>query len=125
MTRTGSSWEGTPIEITCLALARKFWLTCSIDVWVADRRVLRTGGQWQAVGKQTAVFQHGGREHVAELGWGEYADGAFPVTLSIDGRVIHRGAVAIENSGQAKLGCLLTVLLIVALLVRGVTWLFG
>jgi hypothetical protein len=118
-------WNGRRIEVTCVALARKLWMTCSIDVHWQGRCVLRTGGQFKDVGSQTATFDDAGRSRLAELTFGEIGDGGFPYTLRIDGQEIRRGTVAIQNPKEAKLGLLVAIALVIAMLVKGALRLFG
>jgi hypothetical protein len=72
-------------------------LTTSIDVYVDDVAVLRTGGKLKSVGSVSEAFEHGGRSHVAELSWGVAMLYAFPVALKIDGQLVSEGWVRPGN----------------------------
>ena len=111
-------WNGARLEVRCWALARKLWLTCSIDVYVDDRCVLRTGGKFKNVGSHSAQFTRDNATHTVELTWGDFENGAFPCSLRVDGETVGEPSVGIENKWQSKIGCFLVVALAIAVAYR-------
>ena len=99
-------WEGSAVEVRARVVPRYFWTTCSIDVFLDGRRILKTGGQMKAVGSSIAEFHHDGAAHKAELSWGharmEHASGlTFPYRLFFDGGKIAVSDVRVENPASA------------------------
>ncbi|MFO0960221.1 MAG: hypothetical protein U0800_22740 [Isosphaeraceae bacterium] len=72
-------------------------MTASIDVFVEDRAILKTGGVLKWAGTQSALFRSGGVEHSAELSWGRGSPGGFPIVLNIDGKTALECDVPIRN----------------------------
>lgn len=78
-------------------LPRLMWTTASIDVFLDERCVLRTGGQAKLTGGHSATFDDDAGAHQAELSWGKSSGFQFPYRLLIDGVPVDEGRVKVEN----------------------------
>ena len=90
-------WRGSVIRVRARLIPRFLCQTASIDVFVDDRPVLRTGGQLKLVGGASSTFQHLGSSHILELNWGIGLPWSFPYTLSIDGTQVTESRVYVQN----------------------------
>jgi hypothetical protein len=91
------SWQGKTVSVRAHYVPRFAWTTASIDVYLDDQCVLRTGGQFKLTGSHSATFTDGGQEHRMELTWGGSGGFRFPYQLRIDGVPVADAHVAIEN----------------------------
>ena len=53
-------WQGSPIRVEARLIPRFLWTTASIDVFVGQQCVLRTGGQMKATGSHSETAIHCG-----------------------------------------------------------------
>ncbi len=105
---------------------RFVWTTASIDVYLGDECVLRTGGQFKLTGSHSAAFTDGGTEHRMELTWGGSGGFRFPYQLRIDGVLVADAHVAVENWGMIFIPALIIVFLLFSCLATVVLFfLFG
>jgi hypothetical protein len=72
------SWQGKAVSVRARYVPRFVWTTASIDVYLDDRCVLRTGGQFKLTGSHSATFTDGSTEHRMELTWGGSGGFRFP-----------------------------------------------
>ena len=105
-------WRDKIIRVEASSVPRFLWATASIDVFLGEQCILRTGGQPALKGSYSTVFQDGGTEHQAELSWGYIRQHQFPYKLHIDGALIVESQVFVRNW---QLG-FIPVLIITALL---------
>ena len=91
------SWQGKTVRVRARYVPRCLWMTASIDVFLDDQRILRTGGKFKPTGSHSAAFTDGGSAHQAELRWGHSSNYRFPYQLRIDGAIIDDSHVQIEN----------------------------
>ena len=94
-------WRDKEIRVQAKLVPRFLWTTASIDVFLGDACILRTGGQLKLRGSQCASFNNGGSEHRAELSWGIARQRSFPYRLSIDGAAVNESTVFIGNWSMA------------------------
>jgi hypothetical protein len=90
-------WQGSTIEVQARLVPRFLWTTASIDVFVGEQCVLRTGGRMKLIGCCSQTFAHSGAEHVAEVSWGGGLLYSFPYQARIDGVVVKEGRVRVQN----------------------------
>src|SRR4051812_5646653 len=92
-----SAWRDKPVRVTARYIPRFLWTTASIDVFLRDQCILRTGGQAKVTGEHSSSFKHGDEEHKTELKWGLSRGFGFPYQLRIDGVLIEDSVVRVEN----------------------------
>src|SRR5436190_15479343 len=92
-----SSWRDKPVRVTSSYVPRYLWTTASIDVFLGNQCVLRTGGQAKLTGAHSGSFSDGGEEHRVELKWGQSIGFRFPYQLRINGVLIAGSIVRVEN----------------------------
>jgi hypothetical protein len=90
-------WHGSPIDVQARLVPRFLWSTASIDVFVDQQCILRTGGQLKATGSHSTTFTHSGSTYTAELSWGCGLLFSFPYKLRIDGTPISEARVRVQN----------------------------
>jgi hypothetical protein len=90
-------WRGRAIEVTAHLIPRCLWTTASIDVFVDSQCVLRSGGKLAAIGGVSAQFYDSGATHDIELCWGRAQIQCFPIEIKIDGEVVARSKVYVDN----------------------------
>jgi hypothetical protein len=90
-------------------------MTASIEAFLDDRCILRTGGQVKITGSHTASFADGGSEHQAVLSWGRVRRHGFPYQLQIDGVIVEVGQVGVENWRMGYVPVVLIVALVALL----------
>jgi hypothetical protein len=105
-----TSWQGKVVSVRAHYVPRFVWTTASIDVYLDDRCILRTGGQLKLTGSHSTTFTDGGTEHRMELTWGGSGGFRFPYQLRIDGVLVADAHVAIENWGMIFIPATLIVL---------------
>jgi len=92
------TWHGHRIVVEAYKLARRAWITTSIDVLVDGNPVLKSGGKVQLTGTCSEIFRQQDGDHSVDLSWGNSFWGAsFPVTLTIDGVEICSGRVRVRR----------------------------
>ena len=111
-TTEGIKWQGRAVKVTAHLVPRYCWTTASIDVYLDDECILRSGGQMKIVSSYPQVFTHAGAQHTAELSWGVGMFWSFPYTLRIDGAPITQGRVRVRNW---PIGLALTIIAGIAL----------
>src|SRR2546426_11480508 len=77
------SWRNKPVRVRARLVPRFFWTTASIDVFLEDKCILRTGGQFKFTGSHSASFTDGRSEHQADLTWVERAVTAFLISFGL------------------------------------------
>ena len=113
-----SSWQGKAIRVRARLVPRLLWTTASIDVFLEEQCVLRTGGQFKVTGSHAAKFDDGNSEHQAVLAWGRVRDGRFPYRLQIDGAQVEEAEVGVENRlmGFIPSLCVIAIMVSIAVL---------
>ena len=94
---TSANWNGHTVVVTSTLISRYLWQTASIDVFVDENCVLRTGGQAKITGSHRETFHFAGSTHEAALSWGRAGLRSFPVQLTIDGQKIVDSRVRTAN----------------------------
>jgi len=78
-------WGDDEVSVSAAVVPRYLWHLASIDVYLGNRCVLRTGGVLKATGETTAEFEHKGKQHSLKLAWGRMRwPHSFPIAVSID-----------------------------------------
>jgi hypothetical protein len=90
-------WQDSTVDVQARLVPRFLWCTASIDVFLDEQCILRTGGQLKATGLHSAMFTHSGSTHTAELSWGYGLLFSFPYKLRIDGTPVSEARVHIRN----------------------------
>jgi hypothetical protein len=90
-------WQDNPVDVQARFIPRFLWTTASIDVFLGDQCILRTGGQLKFIGSHSTTFTHSGSTHTAELSWGAGFLRSFPYKLRIDGTPICESRVIVRN----------------------------
>jgi hypothetical protein len=90
-------WRGRSVEVTGHLIPRYLWTTASIDVFIDSDCVLQTGGELKIVGASTAQFYDSGSDHQIVLEWGRPAITGFPIEITIDGELVARSYVTVDN----------------------------
>jgi hypothetical protein len=85
------------LKVTARAIPRYFWLTVSIDVYLEQVCVLRTGGQLKRTGTQRNAFIYNQERHEIELSWTPARLRFWPYRLSIDDELIITSKVYVTN----------------------------
>jgi hypothetical protein len=91
------SWQNKLVRVEARPVLRFMWTTVSIDVYLDDQCILRTGGKYERNGTYSTSFSFGGSEHRAEVTWGRYRQRHFPYQLRIDGELIDDSQVRVKN----------------------------
>ena len=105
-------WHGSEVEVKARLVPRYGWTTASIDVFLDGECILRTGGQMKVTGSSSAVFDHGGSKHFAELSWGMARGLEFPYVLRINDAKVALSEVPVENTGLSVMPALIVVVLV-------------
>jgi hypothetical protein len=93
-----SRWEDCDLEVKAELVPRYCWTTASIDIYLDDLCILRTGGVLRLKGAQTKTFMHKDENHALELSWeSSLLSVGFPYQLSIDGRAVMTAKVYPRN----------------------------
>jgi hypothetical protein len=92
------NWQGSAIDVQAWLVPRLLWTTASIDVFLDEFCILRTGGSAKLAGSTSSTFTHSGSTHTAELSWGMAGLlPVFPYRLQIDGITIATSRVGVRN----------------------------
>jgi hypothetical protein len=94
---TKTKWNGHAVEVSARLIPRYLWTTASINVFIDGRCILRTGGQFKAVGSSSAEFDDDGSVHSVRLAWDQAIFHRFPYRLSIDGTEVSEALVPVDN----------------------------
>jgi len=92
------TWKDSRVDVQAWLVPRFIWMTASIDVYLGEQCILRTGGQLKSTGSQSTTFSYAGSTHTAELKWG--ASGfsfSFPYVFRIDGVAVEVSRVRVRN----------------------------
>jgi hypothetical protein len=108
-------WQDSTVDVQARLVPRFLWSTASIDVFLGEQCILRTGGKLKATGSHSATFTYSGSTHTAELSWGVGFLLWFPYKLRIDGTPVSAARVYVQNW---PLG------LVVAILIAAVAMIF-
>ena len=92
-----NSWRDKPVRVQARLVPRYLWTTASIDAFLGDRCILRTGGQLKLTGSYSGSFIDGDSEHQVELSWGLSGGFRFPYQLRIDSILVGDSRVQVEN----------------------------
>jgi hypothetical protein len=115
-------WNGHRIDVRAVLVPKFLWSTASIDVYLDNVRILRTGGKLKATGLVETAFTDDNGTHQVSLTWGVGWLFAFPFVLYIDGEMIANARVRVSN-WPLGIGLWLGVLTAVILFrVLRVTW---
>jgi hypothetical protein len=108
-----TTWQGSDVRVRARLVPRFLWTTASIEVFLDQECILRTGGQMKFTGAHSAEFVHSGAKHTAELSWGSSGFSfSFPYQLRIDGAAIQASRVRIRNWPIGLLAALLVAAMI-------------
>ncbi len=92
------AWQNRRLEIKARLIPKFLWTTASIDVYLDDSCILKTGGQLATRGKQVSEFEFNNQDHLAELSWTPPSGGIFyPYQLVIDQQLVDNSDVYIRN----------------------------
>jgi len=91
-------WQDSPVDVQARLIPRFLWSTASIDVFLGEQCILRTGGQLKFTGSHSSTFIHSGSTHTAELSWGVGFLRWFPYKLRIDGTPVSDARVYVRDS---------------------------
>jgi hypothetical protein len=92
-----TSWRDKTVRVQARLVPRFLWTTASIDVFLGEHRILRTGGLFKWTGSRSVVFAEGNSQHEAVLTWGRVHRHRFPYQLQIDGIDLDSAYVIVEN----------------------------
>jgi hypothetical protein len=92
-----ADWNGEQLTITAHLVPRYAFMTASIDVSLADKPVLKTGGVLKLEGGQVANFERNRQAHLVEASWGKATLKYFPVKVVVDGQLLVEAPVKISN----------------------------
>jgi hypothetical protein len=106
-------WQRGRVDVQARLIPRFMWITASIDVFLDEQCILRTGGQMKCTGSYSTTFTHSGSTHTAELSWGYGFLFSFPYKLRIDGTTVSEARVRVQNW---PLGLIVAFLVAAALL---------
>jgi hypothetical protein len=109
-------WQDCPIGVRARLVPRFLWSTASIDVFLGEKCILRTGGQFKFKGSHSTTFILSGSSHTAELSWGYGSFGSFPYQLRIDDAPVCTSRVYIGNQMMGIVGAILFAALLVLVL---------
>jgi hypothetical protein len=101
-------WHGSTVHVQARQVPRYFWTTASIDVYLDGQCILQTGGRLNPTGSCSAMFDHGGSAHTAELSWGVALWYSFPYELRVDGIPV---AISRIRANNWYLGLMVGILL--------------
>ena len=94
------TWKQQPMVVRAVALRRNMWLRASIDVFLGNRAVLRTGGKPWATGTVEEVFHFDGGEHRASVHWEQAVPSGFPVVVQLDGETVFQGVLPVDGGAM-------------------------
>ncbi|WP_143042932.1 hypothetical protein ABL840_29680 [Variovorax sp. NFACC27] len=97
MSNQETEWNGSKLFVTSTLLARKLWQAASIDLFLGEKCLLKTGGVFKLVGTHSVEFEHEGTRHRATLSWGRAGFRSFPIKVEIDGAPLLEGHVVSSN----------------------------
>jgi len=92
-----TQWNGSRLGVKAKLVPRYLWQTASIDVFLDEQCILRTGGKFKFVGSHASEFEHRGTTHNAVLTWGFAGLRSFPFRLTLDGQAILESRVYMSN----------------------------
>jgi len=90
-------WNGSRLAVTAKLVPRYLWQTASIDVFLDEQCILRTGGQFKFVGSHASEFEYRGTTHSAVLKGGFASLRSFPFRLTLDGQAVLESRVHMSN----------------------------
>jgi hypothetical protein len=91
------SWGDKIIRVQAIRVPRFLWTTASIEVFLGDECILRTGGQFKMTSSYSASFVDGISEHRAVLCWKRPRRYHIPYQLQIDGVTMDDAQVGVKN----------------------------
>lgn len=109
-------WQGNELYVKAKLIPKFLWSTASIDVFLNSECILRTGGKMKISGAVRSEFLHNNSLHQAEVSWGVGGLFQFPYQLSIDGEIVNKSYVTIDNWPIGMLTWIILSLLIVKIL---------
>jgi hypothetical protein len=93
-----TKWQDNQIDVRAALIPRFLWSTASIDVFLNNECILRTGGQLKFKGSNSNEFSYSGSAHKIELSWGPCGIlPRIPYKLYIDGVLISESRVRVRN----------------------------
>ena len=96
--KTEHIWKQHRVTVDAKHLAKRAWLTASIDVLLDGKLLLKTGGQFRYQGSCVNAFASENGIHAVVLIWGKSFWGVtFPYVLRIDNEDVGKGRVKVEN----------------------------
>jgi hypothetical protein len=90
-------WQDSDFKVTAVVVPRYFWTTASIDVFLADECLLRTGGVFRLTGTNRTDFVYNGEPHFLVLSWQVGRGIDLLYQLSIDGKEIADSKIRLRN----------------------------
>ncbi|WP_444824314.1 hypothetical protein [Acidovorax sp.] len=92
-----ASWNGIVVSVTARLVPRYAWTTASIDVFLEDQPILKTGGVFKISASHSEGFKSQNSEHSAEVSWGKATLRSFSIILKIDDAQVIKSSVPIQN----------------------------
>jgi hypothetical protein len=93
-----SIWNGHRVTVEAYKLARRAWITTSIDVLLDSEAILKSGGKLQFTGTCSEIFHQEDGDHRVDLSWGRSFWGlSFPFRARIDGVEVCSGRVRVAR----------------------------
>jgi hypothetical protein len=92
-----ANWKESKLTVTSVLLPKLLWQTASIDVFLDEKCVLRTGGQLKLTGSHSGHFDHAEESHEVTLTWGHADLRSFPVEVLIDAQSVVSARVFTRN----------------------------
>jgi|ERR1035437_3613973 hypothetical protein len=90
-------WRDKTVRVKARLIPRYLWLTASVDVYLDDECILRSGGKFKIMGSYSAPFNCDGSTHRVDLRCGLARIRHFPYLLQIDGTAVDDSQVYVQN----------------------------
>ena len=104
------NWQNGKLDVRARMTPKYLWTTASIDVYLDEFCILKTGGQLTTKGMKISDFQYNGLNHVVELSWTPPRNGLFyPFRLAINQKIVDNAEVYVRNWPMAIIGALMIV----------------
>jgi hypothetical protein len=110
------SWQDKVVRVRARLVPRFLWTTASIDIFLGEKCILRTGGQLKMTGSHSSTFADGNSEHQAVLTWGRVHQHRFPYQLQIDGINLDNAHVGVENWRMGYIPSILLIAFLIAMM---------
>lgn len=96
--KNSTEWNGHCIRVQSALVPRYFWTSASVDAYVDQSCVIKTGGVFRFSGIETGDLNDRGKNHVMQMAWNVGGrDLAVRYELAIDGHVLLKSRVFPRN----------------------------